>query len=251
MGIADGHAVTRSGVEYDAYARAHVPEGMYFYLGTDNLGRDLFSRILYGTRVSLIIGIVAALLNLFIGVPYGIVSGWMGGRVDNIMQRFLEVLSGIPDLVVVILLLLVLRPEMSSIIIALALTEWITMARLVRAESLKIKQEEYILATRSLGESSFKIAWWHILPNIVGVVIIQTIFSIPSAIFFEAFLSFIGPGIPAPQVSLGTLISDGYKIFRFLPHLMWFPAAVLCVIMISFNMLVNGLRNALDPRTND
>lgn len=240
-----------AGAAIDAYAHAGVPNGQYFYLGTDALGRDLLSRILYGTRVSLFIGIVAATLNLVIGVPYGIVSGWFGGRVDNLMQRFLEVMSGVPNLVIVILLLLVLKPGIASIIIALAFTEWITMARLVRAETLKIKNAEYVLAARSLGESGFNIAVKHILPNIAGVVIIQTIFSIPAAIFFEAFLSFIGLGIPAPQASLGTLINDGYKTFRFLPHLMWYPAGVLCSVMISFNMLANGLRDALDPKIND
>lgn len=239
------------GQAIDAYAQAGVPEDVYYILGTDALGRDLFSRILYGTRVSLFIGVVAALLNLLIGVPYGLISGWMGGRVDNIMQRILEILSGVPNLVVVILLLLVLRPGISSIILALALTEWITMARLVRAETLKVKNEEYVLAAQALGESPAKIAFMHILPNISGVIIIQTIFSIPNAIFFEAFLSFIGLGIPAPQASLGTLINDGYKTFRFLPHLMWYPSGVLSVIMISFNMLANGLRDALDPKTID
>lgn len=239
------------GAVIDAYAQAGVPDDVYYILGTDALGRDLFSRILYGTRVSLFIGVVAALLNILIGVPYGMISGWMGGKVDNIMQRILEVLSGIPNLVVVILLLLVLQPGISSIILALALTEWITMARLVRAETLKIKNEEYVLAAKSLGESPVKIALMHILPNISGVIIIQTIFSIPNAIFFEAFLSFIGLGIPAPQASLGTLINDGYKTFRFLPHLMWYPSGVLSVIMISFNMLANGLRDALDPKTVD
>ncbi|MCI5775347.1 MAG: ABC transporter permease [Aerococcus sp.] len=251
LGIFDGTTHNTLGSVVDMYQTKGVPEGTYFYLGTDALGRDLLSRILYGTRVSLVIGFVAAMLNLFIGVPYGIISGWCGGKVDTIMQRILEVLSGIPNLVVVILLLLVLRPGISSIIIALALTEWITMARLVRAETLKVKNMEYVLAAKSLGESPFKIALKHILPNISGVVIIQTIFAIPSAIFFEAFLSFIGLGIPAPEASLGTLINDGYKTFRFLPHLMWYPAGVLCVIMISFNMLANGLRDALDPKTTD
>jgi len=240
-----------AGTAVDAYAQAGVPEDVFYILGTDALGRDLFSRILYGTRVSLFIGVVAALLNLLIGVPYGMISGWMGGKVDNVMQRILEILSGVPNLVVVILLLLVLQPGISSIIIALALTEWITMARLVRAETLKIKNEEYVLAATALGESPVKICLSHILPNISGVIIIQTIFSIPSAIFFEAFLSFIGLGIPAPQASLGTLINDGYKTFRFLPHLMWYPSGVLSVIMISFNMLANGLRDALDPKITD
>lgn len=251
LGIFDGTQKNTLGTAIDVYQNKGVPEGTYFYLGTDALGRDLLSRILYGTRVSLIIGFVAAILNLFIGVPYGIISGWCGGKIDTVMQRIIEVLSGIPNLVVVILLLLVLRPGIISIIIALALTEWITMARLVRAETLKVKNMEYVLAAKSLGESPFKIAIKHILPNISGVIIIQTIFAIPSAIFFEAFLSFIGLGIPAPEASLGTLINDGYKTFRFLPHLMWYPAGVLCIVMISFNMLANGLRDALDPKTTD
>lgn len=235
----------------DKYAQAGVGEGTYFYLGTDALGRDLLSRILYGTRVSLFIGFIAAAFNLLIGVPYGIIAGWCGGRVDNVMMRILEVLSGVPNLVVVILMLLILDPGIGSIIIALALTEWISMARIIRAQTLKLKNQEYILAARSLGESAFNIAFKHILPNLSGIIIIQTVFSIPSAIFFEAFLSFIGLGIPAPEASLGTLINDGYKTFRFLPHLMWYPAGVICVVMVAFNMLANGLRDALDPKTTD
>lgn len=247
----DGKQATAGGAGIDKYAQAGVPEGTYYYLGTDALGRDLLSRILYGTRVSLFIGLVAALFNLLIGVPYGIISGWCGGRIDNIMMRILEILSGVPNLVVVILMLLVLDPGIGSIIIALAITEWISMARIVRAQTMKLKNQEYILAARSLGETPFKIAFKHILPNLSGIIIIQTVFSIPSAIFFEAFLSFIGLGIPAPSASLGTLINDGYKTFRFLPHLMWYPASVICIVMVAFNMLANGLRDALDPRTND
>lgn len=240
-----------AGTAIDQYAANNVPEDVYYYLGTDALGRDLLSRVLYGTRVSLFIGMMAALFNLVIGVPYGIISGWNGGRIDNIMMRLLEILSGVPNLVIVILMLLVLQPGIMSIIIALAITEWISMARVIRAQTMKIKSQEYILAARSLGESAWKISFRHILPNLSGIIIIQTVFSIPSAIFFEAFLSFIGLGIPAPNASLGTLINDGYKTFRFLPHLMWYPAGVICIVMIAFNMLANGLRDALDPKTND
>ncbi len=235
----------------DRYAAANVPNDQYFYLGTDALGRDLLSRIIYGTRISIFIGICAALFNLFLGVPYGLISGWMGGRVDNLMMRFLEILSGVPNLVVVILLLLVLEPGLTSIIIALGLTEWIAMARVVRAQTLRLKSQEYVLAARSLGEASIKIAGKHLIPNMAGTIIIQTIYSIPSAIFFEAFLSFIGLGVPAPYASLGTLINDGYSTFQFLPHLMWYPAAMISLILITFNMFANGLRDALDPRTVD
>lgn len=243
--------VKQNGVVIDKYEAANVPEDVYYYLGTDSLGRDLLSRILYGTRVSLFIAFMAALFNLTLGVVYGLTSGWLGGRVDNIMQRILEILSGVPNLVVVILMLLVLKPGISSIIIALALTEWLSMARVVRAQTLKLKNQEYILAARTLGQSPMKIAFRHILPNLAGVIIIQVMFSIPSAIFFEAFLSFIGIGIPAPNASLGTLINDGYKTFRFLPHLMWYPAGIMSVIMICFNLLADGLRDAFDPKMRD
>lgn len=243
--------VNQNGVVIDKYEASNVPEDVYYYLGTDSLGRDLLSRILYGTRVSLFIAFMAALFNLTLGVVYGLTSGWLGGKVDNIMQRILEILSGVPNLVVVILMLLVLKPGISSIIIALALTEWLSMARVVRAQTLKLKNQEYILAARTLGQSPMKIAFRHILPNLAGVIIIQVMFSIPSAIFFEAFLSFIGIGIPAPNASLGTLINDGYKTFRFLPHLMWYPAGIMSVIMICFNLLADGLRDAFDPKMRD
>ena len=243
--------VKQNGVVIDKYEASNVPEDVYYYLGTDSLGRDLLSRILYGTRVSLFIAFMAALFNLTLGVVYGLTSGWLGGKVDNIMQRILEILSGVPNLVVVILMLLVLKPGISSIIIALALTEWLSMARVVRAQTLKLKNQEYILAARTLGQSPMKIAFRHILPNLAGVIIIQVMFSIPSAIFFEAFLSFIGIGIPAPNASLGTLINDAYKTFRFLPHLMWYPAGIMSVIMICFNLLADGLRDAFDPKMRD
>lgn len=242
--------IDQNGTRFDKYEMEGASDA-YYYLGTDSLGRDLLSRILYGTRVSLIIAFVAALLNLTIGVTYGLISGWVGGKVDNVMQRILEVLSGVPNLVVVILMLLVLDPGIGSIIVALALTEWISMARIVRAQTLKVKNQEYILAAKTLGQSSLNIAFRHILPNLLGVVIIQVMFSIPSAIFFEAFLSFIGIGIPAPNASLGTLINDGYKTFRFLPHLMWYPAGIMSVIMVSFNLLADGMRDAFDPKMRD
>ncbi|WP_424253811.1 oligopeptide ABC transporter permease [Carnobacterium sp.] len=235
----------------DKYEQQGVPDDVNYYLGTDGLGRDLLSRILHGTRVSLLIAFVAAFFDLTIGVIYGLVSGWSGGKVDNGMQRVLEILSGVPNLVVVILMLLVLDPGIKSIIIALAITGWISMARVIRAQTLKLKNQEYILAAKTLGESPIKISFKHLIPNLSGIIIIQTMFSIPAAIFFEAFLSFIGIGIPAPTASLGTLINDGYKTFRFLPHLMWYPAAVICILMISFNLLADGLRDAFDPKMKD
>ena len=233
------------------YAQQGVPEGVNFFFGTDNLGRDLFSRVLYGTQTSLIIAFVAALFDITIGVTYGIISGWFGGRVDTVMQRFLEIISAIPNLIILVLMLLVLKPGLVSIIIAIGFTSWVTMARVVRAQTLKQKNLEYILASRALGQNFWKIAFKHLLPNMAGLIIIQTMFSIPSAIFFEAFLSFLGIGIPSPDASLGALINGGYKTFRLYPHLMWFPSGVLCVLMISFNLLADGLRDAFDPKMKD
>lgn len=243
-----GQSVNRGGTLVDSYEQSGVPEGIYYYLGTDSLGRDLLSRIIYGTRISLIVAFAAALINLFFGIIYGLTSGWMGGRVDSFMQRILEILSGVPNLVIVVLMLLVMRPGLMSIIITIALTSWITMSRVVRTQTIRLKQQEYVLAAQVLGQSTLKIMLKHILPNMAGLIIVQVMFALPSAIFFEAFLSFIGIGIPAPNASLGTLINDGYKTFRFLPHLMWYPAAVISVLMLSFNLLADGLRDAFDPK---
>ncbi len=239
------------GNRVDKYEQAKVPEDVHFYLGTDGLGRDELSRLLMGTRMSLIIAFVAAFLDLTFGVIYGMISAMKGGKTDNIMQRILEILSGVPNLVVMILMLTVFKPGMMSIILAMIVTGWITMARIVRAQTLKIKDQEYVLAATTLGESNAKIAMKHVLPNISGVIIVQMMFSIPSAIFFEAFLSFIGLGLTPPTASLGTLLNEGYKTFRFLPHLMWAPAITLSVIMVCFNLLADGLRDAFDPKMND
>ncbi|EKK20346.1 Oligopeptide transport system permease protein OppC [Fructilactobacillus florum 8D] len=237
------------GKTVNAYQAAHVPNGTYYLFGTDYLGRDLFARILYGTRLSIIVALVATLLDLVIGVPYGIVSGLSSERVDTFMQRIIEIISSVPDLIVVILLLIVLKPGLTSIIIAIAFTGWVTMARLIRAQVFQLKTNEFVLASQTLGESKWKISLRHLVPNLSSTIIIQTMFSIPTAIFFEAFLSFIGIGIPAPNASLGTLMSDGQKAFHFLPYQMWIPAIILSLIMITTNLLGDGLRDAFDPES--
>lgn len=241
--------IKQGGIWVDAYAKNDVPKDKYFYLGTDYLGRSLAQRIIYGTKVSLIVALVATFFDLTVGVAYGIISGWKGGRVDNVMQRIIEIISSIPNLVIVVLMLVVLKPGMTSIILAIAISSWTTMARMIRAETLSLKTQEYVLAARTLGESPTKIAWKHLVPNLSSIIIIQTMYTIPSAIFFEAFLSFIGIGITAPETSLGVLLNEGQKNFQFLPYQMWYPAIVLCVLMIAFNLLGDGLRDAFDPKT--
>ncbi|MBR1584931.1 MAG: ABC transporter permease [Clostridia bacterium] len=236
------------GNRIDAYALAKVPEEQCFLLGTDEFGRDMLSRCLWGTRISLIIAFIAALLDLTIGISYGLFSAMKGGRTDTIMQRALEILSGIPSLVLVVLMLLVFEPGITSIILAMVISSWIPMARVVRAETLKLKQMEYVQAARALGASGIKIALSHVLPNISGIVIVRAMFSIPSAIFFETFLSFLGVGMRIPNASIGTLLNGGYKVFRLYPYQMFIPAVILCVIMLSFNLFADGLRDVFDPK---
>ncbi|MBQ8618805.1 MAG: ABC transporter permease [Clostridia bacterium] len=232
----------------NAYANAGVPEDVSFIFGTDEFGRDILSRALYGTRISLTIAFVAALLDLTIGIAYGLFSGMKGGRVDNVMQRILEIVSGIPSLVLVVLMLLVFEPGMVSIVLAMVISSWIPMARVVRAQTLKIKQLEYVQAARALGDTEVRIALNHVLPNISGIIIVRTMFSIPSAIFFETFLSFIGVGMKIPNASIGTLLNSGYKVFRLYPYQMFIPAIILCIIMLSFNLFADGLRDVFDPK---
>ena len=178
----------------------------------------------------------------------GLISGYFGGKVDMFMQRFLEVANGIPRLVIVTLLLLVLQPGMLTIIFALMLTEWVGMSRIARAEMLKLKEQEFVLASRTLGAGNFFIIFKEVLPNIIGPIITQVMFSIPTAIFTEAFLSFVGLGIPVPQCSLGSLISEGFNSFTTHPYQIIPPIVVMALLMLSFNLVADGLREALDPK---
>lgn len=223
-------------------------EDQYFWLGTDTLGRDQWTRLWLGTRVSLIIAFFAAAISVLIGVAYGGVAGYFGGKVDNVMMRILEVLVGIPNLVIILLMMLVMKPGIWSIVIALTITGWTGMARIVRGEVLKLKSQEYVLASRTLGQSNWKIILKHLLPNISGIIIINTMFNIPDAIFFEAFLSFIGLGITPPEASLGSLINTGFDNLTLYPYLLIFPAILISIIMIAFNLIGDGLRDAFDPR---
>ncbi|QDP39790.1 oligopeptide ABC transporter permease [Radiobacillus deserti] len=226
-------------------------EDQYFWFGTDGLGRDQWTRAWQGTKISLYIAFLAAAIDLVIGVIYGGISGYYGGRIDNIMQRIIEILIGIPNLVVVILMIIILKPGIISITIALTITGWIGMARIVRGEVLKLKNQEFVLASRTLGAPDRKIIFRHLIPNVVGLIIINTMFTIPNAIFFEAFLSFIGLGLVPPEASLGTLIDTGFDSLQIYPYMLIFPAILISVIMVAFNILADGLRDAFDPKMRD
>ncbi|MBN9655767.1 ABC transporter permease subunit [Halobacillus sp. GSS1] len=231
---------------YDVYGAKDMDENFWF--GTDGLGRDQWTRTWMGTRVSLYIAFLAAAIDMVIGVAYGGISAYYGGRVDNYMQRFIEILVGIPNLVLIILMILILEPGIMSITIALAISGWISMARIVRGQILKLKNQEFVLASRTLGAKDGRILQKHLIPNTLGLIIINTMFSIPSAIFFEAFLSFIGLGLPTPMASLGTLINAGFQSLQIYPHILLFPAIIISLIMIAFNVLADGLRDAFDPK---
>lgn len=241
--------VEQYGKEIDAYAEKEVDE--YFWFGTDALGRDIFTRVWEGTKISLYIAFLAAFIDMVIGVTYGGISAYYGGKVDNIMQRIIEVLVGIPILIVVILMILILKPGIISITVALTITGWTGMARVVRGQVLKLKNQEFVLASKTLGASNNRVISKHLLPNLAGVIIINTMFTIPNAIFFEAFLSFIGLGLQSPLASLGTLIEDGYKSMQIFPHILIFPVVILSIIMVCFNLLADGLRDAFDPKMRD
>jgi oligopeptide transport system permease protein len=250
LGIFDGseNMSTSSGSKLVNRYEEGGYDDVYFWFGSDNFGRDIWTRTWSGARVSLIIAVAAAIIDMVIGMSYGLISGYFGGKVDMVMQRILEICNGIPRLVIVILLLLVLKPGMLTIVIALMLTEWVGMSRIARAEMLKLKEQEFVLASRTLGAGSLHIIFREILPNIIGPIITQVMFSIPTAIFTEAFLSFVGLGIPVPQCSLGSLISDGFNSFTTHPFQIVPSILVMALLMLSFNLVGDGLREALDPK---
>ena len=248
MGFAIGPLVASHSPYAQDLSRRFAAPSADFWFGTDEFGRDMWSRVWAGTRVSLYIAFLAALLDMFVGVTFGAVSGFLGGRVDDLMQRVIEILNGVPYLVVAILAMLVFDPGIITISIAIGITGWTFMARIVRGRMLQLKDQEFALASRSLGASRSRLVWKHLIPNSLGPIIVNLMFTIPSAIFAEAFLSFIGLGIQVPEASLGSLISDGAEQLRFHPYLLWLPSAVFCLIMICFNLLGDGLRDALDPK---
>lgn len=219
-----------------------------FVFGTDELGRDLLARLLRGTRVSLTIGLAVSAINLVIGVLYGGIAGYIGGKADMIMMRIIDVAISVPEMIVLILLLTVLKSGISTLILALCLTGWTGMARLVRGQVLQIKENEYVLASRVLGASEIRIILSHLIPNALGPILVQFTMGIPNIIFAEAFLSYIGLGISIPDASWGNLAQAGASQFPNYLWLFFIPAVLFSVTMLAFNLLGDGLRDALDPK---
>lgn len=224
------------------------PPNILHWAGTDDLGRDEFVRLWSGARLSLTIGIVGALVNLVIGVAYGGIAGYFGGSVDDVLMRILEILATIPYMIMVILLMLVFGPGVSSLILALVIAGWLGVARIVRGQVFQLKEQEFILAARVLGADSWRIIVRHLVPNVIGPIIIWLTLAIPGLIFAEAFLSFVGLGVPMPYASWGTLANNGSQLMRVFPWLLIFPAVAIGLTMLAFNLFGDGLRDALDPR---
>ena len=222
-----------------------------FLFGTDDMGRDLWTRTWQGARVSLLIAFVAILIDMIIGTSYGLISGFFGGNVDNVLQRFIEIAGSIPTLVIISILAIFMPKGIGLVIASLLITEWIGMSKIARAECLKLKEREYVLASRTLGASSFHIIFKQILPNTIGPIITQVMFSIPVAIFTEAFLSFVGVGIVLPQCSIGSLIEAGVGNITILPYQILPPICVLATLMLGFNLIGDGFREALAPKLED
>lgn len=252
--------------EFSQKEQARIDKGENVFphiMGTDNLGRDYAIRVIYGTRISLLVGIIAALIVVIIGILYGAISGYFGGRVDLIMMRIVDIIYSLPDVLIVILLSVAIKdvvgqskselvtklgPGMISIFLVFGLLYWVGMARQVRGQILSIKEQEYVLASHSIGASSARIIRKHMIPNCISVIIITAAMQIPSAIFTESFLSFLGLGVSIPMPSLGSLAAEARIGLVSYPLALVFPAASIFLIVLSFNLLGNGLRDAFDPK---
>ncbi|EIJ81850.1 binding-protein-dependent transport systems inner membrane component [Bacillus methanolicus PB1] len=238
--------------EYD-YAtndltNTNKPPSSEHWFGTDDLGRDVFARAWEGARISLFIGVAAALIDFFIGVIWGGISGYKGGRTDEIMMRIADILYGVPYLLLVIILMVVLGQGLGTMILAITITGWINMARIVRGQVLSLKNQEYVLAAKTLGASTSRIMMRHLIPNAMGQILVTMTLTIPTAIFTESFLSFIGLGLTPPLASWGTMASEGLPALKYYPWRLFFPATLISLTIFAFNVIGDGLRDALDPR---
>lgn len=231
----------------DFSVRNQKPSWQHF-CGTDKMGRDIFTRIMYGARISLSVGFTAAAISVVIGVIYGSLAGYLGGKTDMVLMRIVDFLSGLPALLYIILIMMYLGNSLSSILIALCVTSWIETARLVRSQVLSLKHQDYVLAAKAMGASSRLILFKHLIPNSMGMILVSVTFLVPAAIFSEAFLSFLGIGIQVPVASWGTLANEAIPTLFTQPYQMLFPALTISLTMFALNFLGDGLRDALDPR---
>ena len=228
-----------------------APPSAQHILGTDILGRDLFSRILYGARVSLLVGFVATGVALVIGVSWGIVAGFFGGTIDSVMMRIVDILYGLPFIIFVILLMVIFGSNLWLLFGAIGAVEWLTMSRIVRAQVIGLKNQEFVLAAKAMGVSNFSMFRRHLLPNILGPIAVYATLTIPQVMLLESFLSFLGLGIQPPMSSWGTLIKDGVESMEEYSWLLVYPGITFTVTLFALNFFGDGLRDALDPKTTD
>lgn len=234
---------------YEIHLEQHnQPPSRTFWFGSDDLGRDIFTRVAYGARISLFVSFVAALIDVTIGIVYGGLAGYLSGRVDSLLMRFADVLHAIPYLLIVILLTVVMGPGLLTIIAALSLTGWIGMARMVRGQVIQLRERPFVQAAIALGASPKRVVVRHIIPNALGPIIVMMTFTIPTAVFTEAFLSFLGLGVQAPVASWGTMASDALSSMRYYPWRLFFPASFISLTMLVLYTIGDALRDAIDPR---
>jgi len=241
--IISSHTYVKQNIEnqYQGPSKEH-------WLGTDKFGRDLFVRIMYGARISLTIGFAAALISISIGIVYGGIAGFFGGNLDVAMMRFVDIIAGIPSLCYVILIMLYVGSSVQSIVLAICISSWTRTARVVRSQILTLREQDFIMAARSIGESNTTIIRRHLVPNCLGPIIVTVSFLVPEAIFTEAYLSFLGIGIRVPMASWGTLANDAISTLNLYPYLMFLPAVAISLTMFSLNFIGDGLRDSLDPK---
>jgi oligopeptide transport system permease protein len=235
---------------YDKQNMMEILQGpsVHHWLGTDVLGRDLFTRLIYGARTSLAVGLFTQFIVLLIGIPIGAIAGSMGGKVDNALMRFVDIMYSFPDILLIILLRYILGSNIFNLFLAIGLVAWVNVARLIRGQILSLKNRDFIMAARASGATNFYRTTRLLIPNSLGPIIVSVTFNIPRAIFMEAALSYIGIGVSASTPSWGTMVQDGFNIIFASPYVILFPAIAIALLMLSFTFLGDGLRDALDPR---